>query len=249
MDVTEVPPEREHRTSRPTCLVSCPLTKPLQETRCPQVNKGMSARGDSYGTLSQWLNSDVFIVFVVVLLLLLLVLAAMCWIFKRFRNQRAMERLQITEIEIVSGDGSGNCPHPRFTLKIKTDKNHANQMVQMLLGRGQPMEGSPCPSPPSTSAPSPAEGAENAASNIQGPQVGPLPTATPPPSTPPRPQPPERLVTNQTGEDEEDSDTGEEDQYYYSDQDGMPTMITSEQRKVTYLMSRVPKMSAWLMFS
>ena len=92
----------------------------------------------------------------------------------------------------------------------------------MPLGRAQHMVGSPGPAPPSASAPSPAEGAENAASNIQGrgPQVGPLPTATSPPSILPRPQPPERLVTNQTGEGEEDSDSGEEDQYYYSDQDG-----------------------------
>lgn len=46
---------------------------------------------ESGGSLSRWLNSDIFIVFVVLLLLLLLVIFAVCWLMRRHHTQRSTE--------------------------------------------------------------------------------------------------------------------------------------------------------------
>ncbi|KAK2911892.1 hypothetical protein Q8A67_004025 [Cirrhinus molitorella] len=52
-----------------------------------QANLGMES-GDS---VSRWLKSDIFIVFVVLLLLLLLVIFAVCWLIRRHQTQRPTE--------------------------------------------------------------------------------------------------------------------------------------------------------------
>lgn len=49
---------------------------------------GMATGGSQYGTLADWLRSDVFIVFMVILVLLVLVLAAVCWVWRRQRRYR-----------------------------------------------------------------------------------------------------------------------------------------------------------------
>ncbi|KAL1274944.1 hypothetical protein QQF64_027758 [Cirrhinus molitorella] len=52
-----------------------------------KANLGMES-GDS---VSRWLKSDIFIVFVVLLLLLLLVIFAVCWLIRRHQTQRPTE--------------------------------------------------------------------------------------------------------------------------------------------------------------
>ncbi|KAA0717210.1 hypothetical protein E1301_Tti017355 [Triplophysa tibetana] len=86
------------------------------------------------GSLSQWLNSDFFIVFVVVLVLLLLVIFAICWVIRRHQTQKMTEKM--AEIEIIAVDGSDRGNVPRFTLKIVTEQTHATELVEMLTCRG-----------------------------------------------------------------------------------------------------------------
>ncbi|XP_051966478.1 uncharacterized protein si:dkey-111e8.4 [Xyrauchen texanus] len=92
----------------------------------------------SGGSLSQWLNSDIFIVFVVVLLLLLLVIFAVFWLMRRHRSKRPIEKM--AEIEIIPVDGSDRGNLPRFTLKIVTEQMHATELVEMLTRRGHSVE-------------------------------------------------------------------------------------------------------------
>ncbi|NP_001410136.1 uncharacterized protein LOC794063 [Danio rerio] len=87
--------------------------------------------GDS---LSQWLNSDIFIVFVVLLLLLLLVIFAVCWLMRRQNTQRPPEKMAEIEIIPVNSADAGN--PSRFTLKIVTEQTHATELVEMLTQRG-----------------------------------------------------------------------------------------------------------------
>ncbi|XP_055055771.2 uncharacterized protein [Misgurnus anguillicaudatus] len=86
------------------------------------------------GFVSQWLNSDFFIVFVVVLVLLLLVIFAVCWVIRRQHTQRTTEKM--AEIQIIPIDASDRGNVPRFTLKIVTEQTHATELVEMLTHRG-----------------------------------------------------------------------------------------------------------------
>uniref|UniRef100_A0A8C2ID19 Si:dkey-111e8.4 n=1 Tax=Cyprinus carpio TaxID=7962 RepID=A0A8C2ID19_CYPCA len=91
--------------------------------------------GDS---LSWWLNSDIFIVFVVLLLLLLLVVFAVCWLIRRHHTQRPTEKM--AEIEIIPVDGTHVGNPPIFTLKIVTEQTHATELVEMLTLSGHSIE-------------------------------------------------------------------------------------------------------------
>ncbi|XP_042579348.1 uncharacterized protein si:dkey-111e8.4 [Cyprinus carpio] len=93
---------------------------------------------ESGDSLSWWLNSDVFIVFVVLLLLLLLVVFAVCWLIRRHHTQRPTEKM--AEIEIIPVDGTHVGNPPRFTLKIVTEQIHATELVEMLTRRGCSVE-------------------------------------------------------------------------------------------------------------
>ncbi|XP_056313113.1 uncharacterized protein si:dkey-111e8.4 [Danio aesculapii] len=103
----------------------------------------------SGGSLSQWLNSDIFIVFVVLLLLLLLVIFAVCWLMRRQNTQRPPEKMAEIEIIPVNSADAGN--QSRFTLKIVTEQTHATELVEMLTRRGHCVEPNPH-SKPSVSA-------------------------------------------------------------------------------------------------
>ncbi|XP_039514770.1 uncharacterized protein si:dkey-111e8.4 [Pimephales promelas] len=107
----------------------------------------MMKSGDS---LTRWLNSDIFIVFVVLLLLLLLVIFAVCWLMRRHHTQRPTEKL--AEIEITPTDDADMGNSARFTLKIVTEQTHATELVEMLTRRGCSVEASDRHSKPSGSA-------------------------------------------------------------------------------------------------
>ncbi|XP_073696135.1 uncharacterized protein [Garra rufa] len=93
---------------------------------------------ESGDSLSRWLNSDIFIVFVVLLLLLLLVIFAVCWLIKRHHTQTPTEKM--AEIEIIPVDGTHVGNPLRFTLKIVTEQTHATELVEMLTRRSHSME-------------------------------------------------------------------------------------------------------------
>uniref|UniRef100_A0A4W4F8G7 Uncharacterized protein n=1 Tax=Electrophorus electricus TaxID=8005 RepID=A0A4W4F8G7_ELEEL len=80
--------------------------------------------GSRMSTVSQWLSSDVFIVFVVVLLLLLAAISTVCWVMRR----------RTAEIEIIPAGGLDRNNQPSFTLKIVTEQKHASELIQMLTG-------------------------------------------------------------------------------------------------------------------
>ncbi|XP_048044048.1 uncharacterized protein si:dkey-111e8.4 [Megalobrama amblycephala] len=105
---------------------------------------------ESGGSLSRWLNSDIFIVFVVLLLLLLLVIFAVCWLMRRHHTQRPTEKM--AEIEIIPVDAADSGNSPRFTLKIVTEQTHATELVETLTRRGRSVEVSDRHSKPSVSA-------------------------------------------------------------------------------------------------
>ncbi|KAL2094224.1 hypothetical protein ACEWY4_008943 [Coilia grayii] len=111
----------------------------------------MDSGGARYGTLTDWLRSDVFIVFMVVLVLLILVLAAVCWVLRRQRRYR-QPHLQysrcwcllcvaraLTEIEVYPSVEAGEDQH-RVSLKIRTDRSHAAELVGILAGLIRPIE-------------------------------------------------------------------------------------------------------------
>ncbi|KAK7164793.1 hypothetical protein R3I94_003247 [Phoxinus phoxinus] len=105
---------------------------------------------ESGDSLSRWLNSDIFIVFVVLLLLLLLVIFAVCWLMKRHHTRRPTEKM--AEIEITPVDAADLGNSARFTLKIVTEQTHATELVEMLTRRGCSVEVSDRHSKPSGSA-------------------------------------------------------------------------------------------------
>ncbi|XP_067296221.1 uncharacterized protein si:dkey-111e8.4 [Pseudorasbora parva] len=104
---------------------------------------------DSGDSLSRWLSSDIFIVFVVLLLLLLLVIFAVCWLMRRHRT-RPTEKM--AEIEIIPVDAADLGNSARFTLKIVTEQTHATELVEMLTLRGHSVEASDRHCNPSVSA-------------------------------------------------------------------------------------------------
>ncbi|KAK1787507.1 hypothetical protein P4O66_016006, partial [Electrophorus voltai] len=91
-----------------------------------------SMSGSRMSTVSQWLSSDVFIVFVVVLLLLLAAISTVCWVMRRHHRHTAKERT--AEIEIIPAGGLDRNNQPSFTLKIVTEQKHASELIQMLTG-------------------------------------------------------------------------------------------------------------------
>ncbi|XP_062391592.1 uncharacterized protein si:dkey-111e8.4 isoform X2 [Sardina pilchardus] len=106
-----------------------------------QLNKtGMDSGSPQYGTLAEWLRSDVFIVFVVVLVLLGLVLTAVCWVWRRQRRHRPSTSQRLTEIEIYpTVDASvGEAQQQKFCLKIRTDQRHASELVGILADHIRP---------------------------------------------------------------------------------------------------------------
>ncbi|XP_048093443.1 uncharacterized protein si:dkey-111e8.4 [Alosa alosa] len=106
-----------------------------------QLNKtGMDSGSPQYGTLADWLQSDVFIVFVVVMVLLGLVLTAVCWVWRRQRRSRQSTLQRLTEIEIYPVvDGSvGEAQQQKFSLKIRTDQRHASELVGILADHIRP---------------------------------------------------------------------------------------------------------------
>ncbi|KAK3527545.1 hypothetical protein QTP86_026652 [Hemibagrus guttatus] len=96
----------------------------------PRIN-GMD--GTRMSPMSEWLNSDVFIIFVVVLLLTVIGIFAVCCVIRRRRTHRTAEKM--AEVEIIPFTNSGRSNKPRFTLRIITEQKHASEIVQMLTGQ------------------------------------------------------------------------------------------------------------------
>ncbi|XP_022520179.2 uncharacterized protein si:dkey-111e8.4 isoform X1 [Astyanax mexicanus] len=99
-------------------------------------------------SVSQWLNSEIFIAFVVVLLLLIVALCAVCWILRCRRTPTTTERM--AEIEIIPADGSDRKSPPRFILKIVTEEKHASELVQMLIEHRRVAKDTACSTDPLT---------------------------------------------------------------------------------------------------
>ncbi|KAL7838680.1 hypothetical protein AOLI_G00270840 [Acnodon oligacanthus] len=98
--------------------------------------------GRQVSSMSQWLNSDVFIVFVVVLVLFVVAVFAVCWVIRCRRTQTQTERM--AEIEIVPAAGSDRSGQHRFTLKIVTEQKHASELVQILTNHTRLKENTEC---------------------------------------------------------------------------------------------------------
>ncbi|XP_047665422.1 uncharacterized protein si:dkey-111e8.4 [Tachysurus fulvidraco] len=77
--------------------------------------------------MSEWLNSDIFIIFVVFLLLTIIAIVTVCCILRRRHTHEKM-----AEVEIIPSANSSPNNNPRFTLRIITEKKHASEIVQML---------------------------------------------------------------------------------------------------------------------
>ncbi|XP_066515004.1 uncharacterized protein si:dkey-111e8.4 [Hoplias malabaricus] len=88
--------------------------------------------GSRMSSMSQWLNSDVFIVFVVVLLLLVVAAIGVCCVTRYRRTHTTTERM--AEIEILPCDGSDRSGQVRVILKIVTEQKHASELIHMLTG-------------------------------------------------------------------------------------------------------------------
>ncbi|XP_058239124.1 uncharacterized protein si:dkey-111e8.4 [Hemibagrus wyckioides] len=89
--------------------------------------------GTRVSPMSDWLNSDVFIIFVVVLLLTVIAIFAVCWVLRRRRTRKTAEKM--AEVEIIPFTNSGRSSRPRFTLRVITEQKHASEIVQMLTGQ------------------------------------------------------------------------------------------------------------------
>ncbi|XP_053473856.1 uncharacterized protein si:dkey-111e8.4 [Ictalurus furcatus] len=84
-------------------------------------------------SMSEWLKSDIFIVFMVVLSLTVISIFAVCCLMRRRRTYKTRQKM--AEIEIVPFAGSGRNHKPRFTLRIITEQKHASELVQMLTSQ------------------------------------------------------------------------------------------------------------------
>ncbi|KAB5513073.1 hypothetical protein PHYPO_G00250070 [Pangasianodon hypophthalmus] len=98
--------------------------------------------GTRMSPMSEWLKSDVFIIFVVVLLLTVISIFAVCWVIRRRRTHKTTEKM--AEIEIIPFAGSGGNNKPRFTLRIITEQKHASELIQMLTGQIRSTVGPVC---------------------------------------------------------------------------------------------------------
>ncbi|XP_062845130.1 uncharacterized protein si:dkey-111e8.4 [Trichomycterus rosablanca] len=98
--------------------------------------------GSRVSSMSQWWNSDVFIVFVVVLLLIIVAIFAFCWIKRR----RPVPTETLAEIEIIPLDNLGKNNQPRFTLMIIMEQKHASELVQTLTCRSRSIVHQSCSS-------------------------------------------------------------------------------------------------------
>ncbi|KAL6463311.1 hypothetical protein MHYP_G00277020 [Metynnis hypsauchen] len=98
--------------------------------------------GRQVSSMSQWLNSDVFIVFVVVLVLFIVAVFVVCWVMRCRRRQTQTERM--AEIEIIPAAGSDRSSQHRFILKIVTEQKHASELVQILTNHNRLKEDTEC---------------------------------------------------------------------------------------------------------
>ncbi|KAI4904525.1 hypothetical protein NFI96_025655 [Prochilodus magdalenae] len=119
---------------------------------------GQGMDGTQMSSMSQWLNSDVFIMFVVVLVLLVVAAFAVCWVMRCRRartgattdaSNQLMPRFpplrRMAEIEIIPADGPDRNNQSRFILKIVTEQRHASELVRMLTSHGHLTEDPACP--------------------------------------------------------------------------------------------------------
>ncbi|KAI5608287.1 hypothetical protein C0J50_6758 [Silurus asotus] len=83
--------------------------------------------------MSEWLKSDVFIIFVVVLLITVIAIVAVCCCLRRRGTSIKTKKMAVIEITPLDFPGRSNTI--RFTLKIITEQKHASEIVQMLTGQ------------------------------------------------------------------------------------------------------------------
>ncbi|XP_048857316.1 uncharacterized protein LOC125728235 isoform X2 [Brienomyrus brachyistius] len=110
----------------------CPRSR-MGSTLGQNMNTSGPTAAPDVSTVSEWLNTNVFIAILVVLGVVLLALCLVCWAVWRSRIQGSTDVRQ-AEITVSLGGGL-ECPD-RPVIKISTGQRHATKLVTKLINAG-----------------------------------------------------------------------------------------------------------------